>query len=202
MRPRSIVVARSSPCLVAIGGQCYHSRDHGGAPDRRRSPRPPGLAVHAAPTPDTTACETRRRQAASRRPRRAIVQEFRGKTAVVTGAGSGIGRALALAFAGEGMQVALADLDPAALAGTAALSGADPPSADHDPGVRREPGRRRGRPGRRGLRPVGPGPRGVQQRRGVRRRPDLGPSAGQTSSSYSAPTCGASSTGSGPSCPG
>ena len=39
------------------------------------------------------------------------MQEFRGKTAVVTGAGSGIGRALALAFAAEGMRVALADLD-------------------------------------------------------------------------------------------
>ena len=34
------------------------------------------------------------------------MQEFRGKTAVVTGAGSGIGRALALGFAGEGMRVA------------------------------------------------------------------------------------------------
>jgi NAD(P)-dependent dehydrogenase (short-subunit alcohol dehydrogenase family) len=49
------------------------------------------------------------------------MQEFRGKTAVVTGAGSGIGRALALGFAAEGMHVALADLDQDSLAGTAAL---------------------------------------------------------------------------------
>jgi NAD(P)-dependent dehydrogenase (short-subunit alcohol dehydrogenase family) len=49
------------------------------------------------------------------------MQEFRGKTAVVTGAGSGIGRALALAFADQGMKVALADLDQEALEGTAAL---------------------------------------------------------------------------------
>jgi NAD(P)-dependent dehydrogenase (short-subunit alcohol dehydrogenase family) len=49
------------------------------------------------------------------------MQEFRGKTAVVTGAGSGIGRALALAFADEGMQVAVADLDQRALAETEAL---------------------------------------------------------------------------------
>ncbi len=49
------------------------------------------------------------------------MQEFRGKVAVVTGAGSGIGRALALRFAREGMQVALADLEGESLAGTAAL---------------------------------------------------------------------------------
>ncbi len=49
------------------------------------------------------------------------MQELAGKTAVVTGAGSGIGRALALAFADEGMQVAAADLDGPALAETAAL---------------------------------------------------------------------------------
>ncbi len=49
------------------------------------------------------------------------MQELVGKTAVVTGAGSGIGRALALAFAGEGMQVAVADLDGSALAETAGL---------------------------------------------------------------------------------
>jgi NAD(P)-dependent dehydrogenase (short-subunit alcohol dehydrogenase family) len=49
------------------------------------------------------------------------MQEFRGKIAVVTGAGSGIGRALALGFAHEGMHVALADLDEGSLAATAAL---------------------------------------------------------------------------------
>ena len=46
------------------------------------------------------------------------MQEFRGKTAVVTGAGSGIGRALCLAFAAEGMHVAMADIDADALAGS------------------------------------------------------------------------------------
>jgi NAD(P)-dependent dehydrogenase (short-subunit alcohol dehydrogenase family) len=47
---------------------------------------------------------------------------------VITGAGSGIGRALAEAFAGEGMHVALADLDEQALAGTVARIGDRAPS--------------------------------------------------------------------------
>ncbi|HUY65957.1 MAG TPA: SDR family NAD(P)-dependent oxidoreductase [Acidimicrobiales bacterium] len=58
------------------------------------------------------------------------MQEFRGRTAVVTGAGSGIGRALAQAFAGEGMRVALADVDGPALSETAELVRAEFPSAD------------------------------------------------------------------------
>ncbi len=49
------------------------------------------------------------------------MQELDGKVAVVTGAGSGIGRALALALAGEGMRVALADIDQDALGQTTQL---------------------------------------------------------------------------------
>jgi 2-hydroxycyclohexanecarboxyl-CoA dehydrogenase len=46
--------------------------------------------------------------------------EFSNQTAVVTGAGSGIGRAIALAFAGGGATVFAADLDDAAARRTAA----------------------------------------------------------------------------------
>jgi NAD(P)-dependent dehydrogenase (short-subunit alcohol dehydrogenase family) len=46
------------------------------------------------------------------------VKEFKDKTAVVTGAASGIGRALAEKFAAEGMKVVLADIGEAALAST------------------------------------------------------------------------------------
>lgn len=44
------------------------------------------------------------------------MKEFRGRVAVVTGAASGIGRALATCFAGQGMRVVLADVEPGALA--------------------------------------------------------------------------------------
>jgi len=43
-----------------------------------------------------------------------------GKTAIVTGAASGIGRHIALAFAREGARVAIADIDPAAAHATVA----------------------------------------------------------------------------------
>jgi len=39
------------------------------------------------------------------------MKELKGKVAAVTGAASGLGRAMALAFAGEGMDVALADVE-------------------------------------------------------------------------------------------
>lgn len=47
--------------------------------------------------------------------------DFAGKVAAVTGAGSGIGRALALGLAARGAKLALSDIDEAGLAGTIGL---------------------------------------------------------------------------------
>jgi NAD(P)-dependent dehydrogenase (short-subunit alcohol dehydrogenase family) len=58
------------------------------------------------------------------------VQDFAGRTAVVTGAGSGIGRGLARAFVVEGMRVAVADIDGPALAETASIIESDVAPAD------------------------------------------------------------------------
>ena len=46
------------------------------------------------------------------------MKEFKDKVAVVTGAGSGMGRAMAVRFAREGMRVVLADVEEPALAET------------------------------------------------------------------------------------
>lgn len=48
------------------------------------------------------------------------MQDLEGKVAVVTGAASGLGRAMAFAFAAEGMDLALADVDEKGLAETLA----------------------------------------------------------------------------------
>jgi NADP-dependent 3-hydroxy acid dehydrogenase YdfG len=44
-----------------------------------------------------------------------MIKDFEGKVAVVTGAASGIGRSLAIAFANRGMKVILADINEEAL---------------------------------------------------------------------------------------
>jgi NAD(P)-dependent dehydrogenase (short-subunit alcohol dehydrogenase family) len=54
------------------------------------------------------------------------MKDLKGKTAAITGAGSGLGRAMALAFAREGMQLALADIDERALGETVSLLGSPP----------------------------------------------------------------------------
>jgi NAD(P)-dependent dehydrogenase (short-subunit alcohol dehydrogenase family) len=52
------------------------------------------------------------------------LNELGGKVAAVTGAASGLGRAMALALASEGMHVALADVDEGGLAATRERAGA------------------------------------------------------------------------------
>lgn len=53
-----------------------------------------------------------------------MIRDLEGKVAVVTGAAHGIGRALAIGLAAEGMQVVAADIDKAAAAATVARIGA------------------------------------------------------------------------------
>jgi NAD(P)-dependent dehydrogenase (short-subunit alcohol dehydrogenase family) len=58
------------------------------------------------------------------------MQEFEGKAAVVTGAASGIGRALSRGFAGVGMRVAMVDIDADALEEAATAARAEFPAVE------------------------------------------------------------------------
>src|SRR5918993_5284332 len=51
------------------------------------------------------------------------MERLRGKRVIVTGAGSGIGRAIALRFAGEGARVVVSDVDGEAAASVASEAG-------------------------------------------------------------------------------
>ena len=51
------------------------------------------------------------------------MERLRGKRAIVTGAGSGIGRAIALRFAEEGARVVISDVDEEAAASVASEAG-------------------------------------------------------------------------------
>ena len=53
------------------------------------------------------------------------LRDLRDKVCVVTGAGSGIGRAMALRFAAAGMKVVLADIEQGSLDAVAAELGGD-----------------------------------------------------------------------------
>lgn len=55
------------------------------------------------------------------------MRALRGKVAVITGGGSGLGRELALCCAGRGMRLVLGDVDEAGMAGTAELATAEVP---------------------------------------------------------------------------
>jgi meso-butanediol dehydrogenase / (S,S)-butanediol dehydrogenase / diacetyl reductase len=57
--------------------------------------------------------------------------ELTGQSVLVTGAGSGLGRALALAFSQAGAKVGAVDIDAAAAEVTASMSGASPGSCRH-----------------------------------------------------------------------
>ena len=56
-------------------------------------------------------------------------RRFEGKTILITGAGSGIGRAAAMRFAGEGAQVVIADYNGTAADETAASGRSGAPSS-------------------------------------------------------------------------
>src|SRR6478609_4520572 len=81
---------------------------------RRAFDRPP--STYAAPVYSEHDRRIARFNWRTGRGRGGRVESFQGKVAVVTGAASGIGRALVERFAAEGMKVVLADVEADALA--------------------------------------------------------------------------------------
>ena len=103
------------------------------------------------------------------------MDELAGRTAVITGAASGLGRAMAERMAAEGMRLVLADIEAEPLADARRVRW---PARGAD--VDRRAGRRVARrghraPRRRGVRALRRRPRAVQQRRRRQAGPGVGP---------------------------
>ena len=112
------------PCLLRVAEACRPhlvARSSGHAGRESACPR-------EGPPPRTAAPASRYRQAEKwltardeeRETRAVPLTSLQGRTAVVTGGASGIGRALSLLFAREGADVVVADLDEAGMAETVA----------------------------------------------------------------------------------
>src|SRR5439155_21811971 len=92
---------------------------HGRRPGRRPGPDPVPGTVRRIPRPVRRTA--RRPDTRSARARSSPMRQLEGKIAVITGAGAGIGRATALALAGQRCTVAVCDLDEAAAKETVEL---------------------------------------------------------------------------------
>ena len=172
----------------ALSGRCA-SRPSSTAPAAGRpwtSARRPGPPLRSPRSPPSTrrsprsrsircSCSAGRRTRPRRadRPRRATMLAegtFDGKVAIVTGGGSGLGRAMALEFARLGASVAVAGRRPEPLEETVAAPGPEGARRAHRRPRPRAGGRARGGHGRR----VRPRRRPRQQRRRQLRRPGGG----------------------------
>src|SRR2546422_9433162 len=102
----SCALARA-PCRSGVQPDCGFPRcDEGlsGRPDANRRPRAPipeGINLAGCPSMAQTTSETAKDAS----------MDANGKVAVITGAGSGIGRATALALGGAGATIVVADVD-------------------------------------------------------------------------------------------
>src|ERR1051325_9821005 len=129
--PRSIILRAPAPIMLradcsGIGGRPSRSSTKISAPIRSgavstsvpsRSKTMVGVfgMAHALPIPARSCKMDVLQSARNRRGEGESMREFKGKTAFVTGGASGIGLAMARAFAEAGMNVLLADVEQSAL---------------------------------------------------------------------------------------